>query len=429
MVRSAADALNMMPADMIKSVEIITTPSARYDAEGAAGVINIITKKGESDMGGTLEASVSNMEQMLNPRLSFAKQKWNVNLAGHLHRLRRKSDQLVPQPQRSDDFRYSQDVLSGYSLTKMNLKNNWYVEAGARLEATYITGNFIHSGTAFDSRFLNVVPTATLSKKLDDRNTLSVSYTKRLTRPYIWDLNPNVDASDPKNLDSGNPQLQPEIAHQAELSYGLNTGQAFFMNAAVFWKQTDNAIVEFMETNSDGISLTTKQNLAGNRQFGFNLSGTSNLSESWSLNGNANINYYDYASEALDIFRSGWGADININTTYWFPNNFSLQAFGEYNTRVTTLMGTLGRSYYYSFAGKKELKKERITITLSAVNLFTKYVGQSETMEGVGFVSVVDQRYYNRAVKLTLNWEFGGNRPLKEKKRVNNNDVNIQGKG
>ncbi len=83
MASSITDAFKQIPADMIKTVEVITSPSAKYDAEGSAGIINIVTKK-NTLQGLTLsfDSSVGARGSNLALNGNFRNKTWGLSLGG-----------------------------------------------------------------------------------------------------------------------------------------------------------------------------------------------------------------------------------------------------------------------------------------------------------------------------------------------------------
>ncbi len=83
---SVKDALRQIPADNIKNIEVLTSPGAKYDGEGASGVINIVTKKKMiGGFSGTIFAGPSyNFDQNLlnghvGANINYRKGKFGIN--------------------------------------------------------------------------------------------------------------------------------------------------------------------------------------------------------------------------------------------------------------------------------------------------------------------------------------------------------------
>ena len=85
-----------------------------------------------------------------------------------------------------------------------------------------------------------------ISHSFANEQILKISYTKRLQRPNYRNLNPFVNASDPKNLTTGNPYLAPEIANNLDLTYSKSFEKGSALNSVLFYHRSDQDIQPFV---------------------------------------------------------------------------------------------------------------------------------------------------------------------------------------
>lgn len=142
MARNPSDILKAMPGTNIVKIEVITTPPAKYDAEGLAGIINIITqKKGDEGYNGSINSNYNTVYgARLNGNVTLKQGKFGLN--GFVG--------VGNRPERSQPFYNQTDFLQQpvsiiQSGSRFNGGNNRYVSTEVSFEAdtlNLLTGTF-----------------------------------------------------------------------------------------------------------------------------------------------------------------------------------------------------------------------------------------------------------------------------------------------
>ncbi len=305
---------------------------------------------------------------------------------------------------RQNKFLFLQGIYAAYFQHTRSFKEKFQITLGTRYEYTD-NRSISNDSAAYTQNYHNLLPNISLGYKLKKMNMLKLSYSMRISRPFIERLNPYLNASDPRNLKQGNPNLIPVVTHNVE--FGL------FPILTLFGSYTKNNITSYTILLDSATTLTYPINAGYSYAYGV----SSFLMKSFfkrklQIYGFANFSYktviyQDLKNSALQYF-------LMLNIDYRVHRRFSFNLMTYLSSPSVTVQGfnasfnmvNIGARYYVN-------KKRTFSIGLRLTNPHLKYYEFVYTTETPNFYQQNINGVYFRQISLTLKYRFGNFR-LKE---------------
>jgi outer membrane receptor protein involved in Fe transport len=336
-----------------------------------------------------------------------------------------------PNGSLSNIFNYDQNVTAGYLSYTLTTKSSFSFKAGSRYEWTTIKANFANAteiNTDIPSYGV-LVPSFNMSKKLTNGKTVKLAYNKRIQRPGIQFLNPNIQAANPLNVTVGNPKLDPEFTDNIELSYSTFI-KGSSLNFSGFYRNTTGAIQSIRETFGNGDTLKTRfDNIGVERSYGMNFFGNVRIGKNFSLNGGSDVIYAVLDNNLAGNARlnnEGLVVSGRLFGNYNLKNGWGLQFFSFYRGRQVLLQGLQGGFGTYSLSFRKDFANKKGSFGMGAENFFAKSMRIRNEIESPAISQKSVNVLNNISVRFNVNYRIGKmsfDQQPRRKKSVNNDDV------
>ncbi|WP_266365912.1 TonB-dependent receptor domain-containing protein [Tellurirhabdus rosea] len=335
---------------------------------------------------------------------------------------------------------YDQNVAASYLSYTYTTKSKYTFKVGGRYEYTMIDARFRQEQPITDDQipdYGSFVPSVNVSKNLKGGKTIRAAYNRRLQRPGIQFLNPNINFSNPDNISYGNPYLRPEMSNNYEVSLSVPI-KAVYLNMTAFARNTDGSIESVVtsrlvnDTRGERtVFETTYQNIGKQEAYGMNFFGNVTLFSKWQIGGGFDA-YYTYLTNnnpnpALFAENDGVVIQGRMFTNLTLKKGWGIQGFGGMRGNQVNLQGTQGSFYMYSLGFRKDFPNKRGSLGLAAENFLTNSMKVRTTREFAGSSQNSLNQMYNRGVRMTFNYRIGkmsfDQQPRRRKKSVSNDDV------
>jgi outer membrane receptor protein involved in Fe transport len=293
----------------------------------------------------------------------------------------------------SNTLEYSEKINAFYTQYGFKVNKFSYL-FGLRWEDTNIDVNLLGTQEFNNKKYNNFFPSAFATYEISTKTSLSLSYSKRLSRPRGRFLDPTPNVSSNINIFRGNPDLDPSLTDKFDFGYIKRWDKVTF-NTSMYFENTVD-VFSFVRYESgqfvDGtpVILSTPINIGKEQRFGFELSLNYNPSKTWKVNGSFNLfntkttgdfmytnSQNEVVIQNLDNEAFSWFTRINSRLT--LPYKIEWQANVMYFGPSRTAQGRNLSLTMVNTAFSKDIMKDRATISFNVSDIFNSSKRRSIT--------------------------------------------------
>ncbi|MBC7758742.1 MAG: TonB-dependent receptor [Phormidesmis sp. FL-bin-119] len=328
-------------------------------------------------------------------------------------------------------FNYDQKVSAGYFSYTLSTPSKYSFKTGLRYEFTSVDAAFVNAvKPAFNLSYGALVPSVNISKKLASGNTLKLAYNRRIQRPSLQFLNPNVQAANPLNITVGNPNLDPEYTNNFELGYSTFIKNSS-LGVSAFVRNTNNSIQSVRDLLGADTIRTTFANIGNENAYGMSVYSSINLSNKFTLNGGVDSYYAILDNNVSNTSNQGFVFNIRARGAYKIGDGLSFEAFGFYRGGQVQLQGKQGGFGIYNLNLRKDISQKRGAIGLGAENFFGKSITIRNSINTPVLTQSTTDVQNNLSFRVSFVYRIGKltNTQTSKKKSVSNDDLKQSGDG
>ena len=332
----------------------------------------------------------------------------------------------------SSSFNYDRNIYSGY--VNYNHKfGKMTMQLGARLEQYEIEGNFKQEGSAdatVTDEIFSIYPSAFFTYNPSEKNQFQLSYSRRVDRPSIQQVNPIREWSTPLITSIGNSELVPQFTNSVELNYTrkIKNGSLTF---GTFYRKINDVISRV--TYRDPLDPTNVRqilsftNFNDTNSYGLEFSANYKVANWWRIN--ASMDFYSQKqlgtvdltnpnAEQIEVTNEVFNA--RISNSFKATKNLRFQLFAMYRGSQQDIQWDVEPMWMINTGASLNVLKKKGTISLRVNDIFQgmKFAFNSSNP----YTQNGRFNWESRTTYLGFSYNFGGGKNKAKRRRNRDNN-------